>query len=208
VDRRVTEIDDRLEDLGDPELEEAYLLEMEKISLISKNAQILNFGTPFDYGGIEVSPNYYEVLEQERTLTSDEIEARDNRSVLYNAMMMAGMQPYADEWWHYNSPKSQIGAKSAGLDHAEYGGVELSKGNILHETMRRMHHMGLIGMQLAMLKGNDPGGRGKIGFDDPELRDLINQNVRALRDFGDHRVTNFLTATIIEPAVTTSVDVV
>ena len=71
-----------------------------------------------------------------------------------------------------------------------------------------MHHMGLIGMQLAMLKGNDPGGRGKIGFDDPELRDLINQNVRALRDFGDHRVTNFLTAIIIEPAVTTSVDVV
>ena len=44
MDRRVTEIDDRLEDLGDPELEEAYLLEMEKISLISKNPLNLKSG--------------------------------------------------------------------------------------------------------------------------------------------------------------------
>jgi hypothetical protein len=55
-------------------------------------------------------------------------------------MTTAGMEPYADEWWHYNDPASQMGAKVAGRDHAEYGAIELSAENVAFNQMRSLHH--------------------------------------------------------------------
>lgn len=55
-------------------------------------------------------------------------------------MTTAGLEPYADEWWHYNDPASQMGAKVAGIDHAEYGAIELSGENRAFARMRELHH--------------------------------------------------------------------
>lgn len=115
---------------------------MRKIALIERNMELLNFGTKFDHGGIEASLNYFEKLAQQRPLTDEEQAAQKNRRILYNVMASVGMQPYEDEWWHYNSPKSQMGAKIAGLSLAEYGARSLSPENQKHEMVRRMHWLG------------------------------------------------------------------
>ncbi|HSX14883.1 MAG TPA: M15 family metallopeptidase [Candidatus Saccharimonadales bacterium] len=243
ADQRVADIDLRLlelreqapkdpspaEEASDPILRELYLLEMEKIGLVRRQAEFLNFGTQFDHGGIEAQLDYFEwlaggralrpseveslaegKLSQEmadfiqsglaRPLTAQETEARDNRRMLYNAMIGAGMQPYLDEWWHYNSPKSQMGAKVAGLDHAEYGGVELDEPQLKHEKMRAAHRSGLVRIQERMLQGLDNYHlAGKLDLTDPTYQELIRLNERALSQTGDPRLTYLPKAVIIEP---------
>lgn len=207
VNGRVMEIADRLDVLNgqvptdpspeqeayDPALREKYLLEMEKISLIRQHAEFLNFGTQFDHGGKEAAVNYFEKLEQERPLTQDETEARDNRRILYNAMVTAGMQPYEDEWWHYNSPLSQMGAKVAGLDHAEFGGIDLSEENLDHEAMRESHRAGLVKIHEGMLLNHHYAG--KVGV----ASDLVRLNELALSETGDPRLTSLPRAAVIAP---------
>ncbi len=111
----------------------AVQLEREHGVFRDKTTAMLDFGTPFDYGTPDgkADPNYFERLEQERPLAIDEITARDNRRILYNVMAQVDMQPLDSEWWHYNSPESQMGAKAAGLTVATYGAIALSKGNKL-----------------------------------------------------------------------------
>lgn len=154
IDRRIKDIDERLailtlhaplgltppEEAMSPVLRERYMLEMTKTGLIREHAQFLDFGTKFDHGGAEAALNYLEVLQYERALTSAEIEARDNRRLLYNVMLAVGMQPYAHEWWHYNAATSQMGARVAANQAAQYGGVTLSDGHLQHETIRQTHH--------------------------------------------------------------------
>jgi len=167
INERVGQINARIQEIGNDinHAEEVYKLEMERIGLIAKNAQMLNFGTKWDHGGSEAALNYFEILAQERDLTKDEEDARQNRRLLYNAMTGAGFEPYADEWWHYNSKKSQMGAKTARIDRAEYGAMELSKDDWHHELIRRQHlhgterltqmpiqAMGKMGKQIALLE--------------------------------------------------------
>lgn len=121
-----------------------YSLQMEKDALIRRCGKVLNFGTSFDHGGIEASLNYYEKQKELRNLNPDELEARNNRRLLYNTMKNAGFQPYEDEWWHYNSAKSQMGAKSAGISYAEFGPILLSEQDDAHEKMRLNHRRGVI----------------------------------------------------------------
>lgn len=102
-----------------------------RVRTLSRASQLLNFGTPFDHGGPESALSYFESLG--RTLTEDELEARDNRRLLYNLMSRVGMESYADEWWHYNAPETQMGAKTAGLEYAVFGGVALSPSNLNFE---------------------------------------------------------------------------
>jgi D-alanyl-D-alanine dipeptidase len=149
---QVKQINDRIREIGsdDSQWKEVYKLEMERLELIAKNAELLNFGTQFDWGGKEAALNYFEDLSTQRQLTPIEEEARQNRRILYNAMTQAGFQPYADEWWHYNSPKSQMGAKTAGLDYAEYGAAPLTEDNWRHELTRRQH---LKGTEVLAIKG-------------------------------------------------------
>lgn len=148
IRNRIKEIEKQINDLdaieGKSSWEQVYKLEMEKISLINRNAEMLDFGTKFDHGGEEAALGYYEKLSQQRDLTPEEVKARNNRRLLYNVMTTAGFEPYADEWWHFNSKKSQMGAKTAGLDHAEFGSAHLSERNLAHEKMRRGHRDGTI----------------------------------------------------------------
>lgn len=215
-----------LEEARDPVLRQLYLTEMKKISLIRQYAEFLNFGTQFDHGGMESQLDYFEwlskgrplrkheeeslaagTLSQEtaefirhglgRPLTPEETEARDNRRMLYNAMAQAGLQAYSEEWWHYNSPKSQMGAKTAGLDHAEYGGVQLEDHNLAHEQMRRAHRNGLVKIHETALQGGHYL-RGKI---DP-LTELILFNEEVLNETGDPRLTHLPKAAVIAPTET------
>src|SRR3989344_2282232 len=96
VDQQVKEINKQFRRHG-ISWQEGYLLEMEEIALIRNNAQLVNFGTPFDWGGEEATLNYYESLTQTRPLTQKEEEARRNRRLLYNVMQAAWFEAYPDE---------------------------------------------------------------------------------------------------------------
>jgi len=145
IQHELDAIDARLETLKPEDWQEEYLLEMRRSSLLRRNGTMLPFGTRFDYGGDEAALRHYE--EKEGLLTSEEQEAADNRRLLYSVMTKAGFAPYADEWWHYNDPASQMGAKVSGLPYAEYGAIEMSEENTEHETMRSLHHLNTL--QLA-----------------------------------------------------------
>lgn len=139
VQSEIETIDETLDTIDPQDWQAAYLLEMKRSELIRRNGKMPNFGTKFDYGGPEAALRHYEELPQD-TLTGEDIEAQKNRRLLYTVMTSAGLEPYADEWWHYNDPASQMGAKVAGRDHAEYGAVELNDDNHRHEQMRNQHH--------------------------------------------------------------------
>ena len=131
-----------------------YALEMERLDMIAKYGRLLNFGTEFDYGGQAAGLRKYE--EMTDGVIAREIKAiregLESRRILYHVMTDAGFQPYPDEWWHFNSPKSQMGAKTAGLEFAEYGSAE-GLVNEKHELMRQMHRGGTI----LMKEGRHPG---------------------------------------------------
>lgn len=183
------------EEARHPVLRRLYLAEMLKISLVRRHAQFLDFGTRFDHGGPEAALNYMELLGTERSLTTAELEARDHRRLLYKVMIEAGMQGYLDEWWHYNAPENQMGARTAGLDTATYGAALLSTENEEHEQMRRQHHAGLIRIQERTLLEDDPGlGR------EPLWQELIALNQLALEESGDPRLAYLPSAAIIEPS--------
>jgi D-alanyl-D-alanine dipeptidase len=152
IESQIENINTQIQQIGDDESQwqEVYRLEMMRLDLIAKNAELLNFGTPFDWGGKEAALNYFEALATQRELTQDEDEARQNRRLLHNVMTNVGFQPYADEWWHYNSAKSQMGARTAGMPYAEYGAAPLTEQNWHHELMRRQH---LKGTEILAIKG-------------------------------------------------------
>lgn len=135
VEDQINRIDLQIQALGDEDSTES---QVQRYNLISLHARLLNFGTNFDNGGPEAALNYLEKLARTRELSPEEVEAQQNRRLLYHLMTdIAGLQPYEDEWWHYNSPLSQMGAKTAGLPKAEYGGLELSEKNKFFEDQRR-----------------------------------------------------------------------
>ena len=149
---RLDQIDARLDVLGYRSLDintieqyakksnyqEYYLLTLERSALLKNNAQMLNFGTEFDNGTKLAALIYYENLAIIRSLNSEESEAATNRRILYHAMVEAGMVPYQEEWWHFNAPESQMGAKVAGLKLATYGAVELTYANLEFENIRKL----------------------------------------------------------------------
>ena len=165
-----------------------YELQMRKIRLINENAKMLNFGTRFDYGGKEASLNYFEKLSKERSLTTEEKEAQFNRRLLYNSMIVAGFEPYGDEWWHFNSRKTQMGAKTAGFKHAEYGAITLSEKNLIHEKMRVDHRIGT----LKIYQG--------IGYQNPSVNTaLFEAATKGASESGDLRLVVLPEVEMIEP---------
>ena len=192
IEARVSEINNRVAEIGGDvgNAQEVYELEMERIGLIAKHAELLDFGTQWDWGGPEAALNYYEVLSAQRELTEKEQVARDNRRLLYNLMVNVGFEPYADEWWHYNSKKSQMGAKTAGLPMAEYGAAQLSEENRKIEEIRKLH---LKGSEiLSKLQGDlmDKFGRQPGWFD---------VAVKAAKEMGDPSITTLPKAAKIHP---------
>lgn len=137
-------IDMALDTLEKGDWQQEYMLEMKRSELIRRYGKMLNFGTRFDYGGPEAALRHYEEKAEEAALSPEDQEAQENRRLLYSAMMKAGFEPYADEWWHYNDPASQMGAKVAGREYAEYGAIEMSEENEQYEQMRKQHHRNTV----------------------------------------------------------------
>lgn len=142
---RLQELDLEIRALDEDESRwnEVYRLEIERMTILARHSQPLVFGAQRDHGGESAALNFFERLSTERTLTEHEHEARANRRLLYNAMRLAGMQPYEHEFWHYNAPESQMGAKTAHLAKAEYGAAEFTPDLEVYEKMRQMHLQGI-----------------------------------------------------------------
>lgn len=111
--------------------------EIERAQIILSSAKLLNFGTQFDWGGSEAALRHLEELAVQRELNKEEKEALANRRVLYYLMKEVGLEAYADEWWHYNAPQTQMGAKTAGLTVASYGAIEISNNDFRLELSRK-----------------------------------------------------------------------
>jgi D-alanyl-D-alanine dipeptidase len=62
---------------------------------LTKNGQILDMGTSFDAFSPKAYTNYYE-----KHLENDEI--KNNRRILYNAMISEDFVNLPSEWWHYD----------------------------------------------------------------------------------------------------------
>ena len=134
-------IDAKLKSLGEQEWQTEYLLEMKHSELIRRYGRMLNFGTRLDYGNPEAALRYFEEKEAGATLSPNDAEALNNRRMLFAVMTKAGLEPYAYEWWHYNDPASQMGAKVAGRKYAEYGAIDLNNENKQYAQMRKQHHL-------------------------------------------------------------------
>ena len=144
VQQEVDAIAAELKGIGEKEWQTEYLLEMKRSELIRRYGKMLNFGTRFDYGNPEAALRHFEEKEAEATLSLDDEEVLNNRRMLYAVMAEVGLEPYADEWWHYNDPASQMGAKVAGRQYAEYGAIELNDENKQYAQMRKQHHLNSI----------------------------------------------------------------
>lgn len=140
IQDQIDEIDKALADLPADNWQADYLLQMQRSQLMRLHASPLEFGTQFDHGGAEAALRHYEELLEAGELNLEDEEALQNRRLLYSVMIKAGFEPYADEWWHYNDPATQMGAKVAGREYAEYGAVELSKENTEFAQMRFLHN--------------------------------------------------------------------
>lgn len=65
------------------------------LTLIDKDGKELNMGTKFDDFSDKTWTNHYEEYEIDE-------EIRDNRRILYNAMINVGFTNLPSEWWHYD----------------------------------------------------------------------------------------------------------
>lgn len=86
---------------------------------ILKDGRMLEFGTPFDHGTERSALRYFEDSHNVHT-EADEI-ARDNRRLLYRVMHEAGFEGFMYEWWHFNAPETQMGARSGHRECAVFG---------------------------------------------------------------------------------------
>ncbi|MED4779254.1 M15 family metallopeptidase [Brevibacillus choshinensis] len=79
----------------------------------------LNMGTPFDDFSERASTRFFELHEP---VDDSELRIRDNRRILYHAMIHAGFTNYSDEWWHFDFG-NQAWAVLTGAPTADYGGI-------------------------------------------------------------------------------------
>lgn len=120
------------------DISERVDLEARLSALIQRHGKMLDFGTAFDHGGEKSALAYYESrIADGQTLSDSDMQACNNRRLLYSVMTEAGFQPYFAEWWHFNAPESQMGAAVAGLDHATFEAATLEESNQAHEDNRR-----------------------------------------------------------------------
>jgi D-alanyl-D-alanine dipeptidase len=158
------DIEQRLESIGSRTGAEATQLEFQR-SAILRRATLLDFGSAFDHVGEEATPGHFERLSETRALSSDENLALNNRRLLNTVMTEAGFLPYAEEWWHFNPPESQMGGWMAGLQKAAFGSIELSEENLRWEDFRRHIHYTAIKIRDAAAQGvSDALGPGFDGL--------------------------------------------
>ena len=82
----------------------------------------LPMGTGFDDFSDCAMTRTYEVLQEQRPLTEQELEFLRNRRLLVHLMAQAKFMNYPEEWWHYDFGNRRWAAQTA--QPAIYGPVE------------------------------------------------------------------------------------
>lgn len=86
---------------------------------IIRDGRMIEFGTPFDHGSARSALRYFE--DDTHVRSEADLAARDHRRLLYYVMHEAGFEGFEHEWWHYNAPETQMGARSACRQRAVFG---------------------------------------------------------------------------------------
>ena len=84
------------------------------VMLRFRGGEYLHFGSDFDEMAPVSALNFFETNDPNS-------EAAHNRRLLFSVMNRAGFAAYAPEWWHYNAPETQMGAKALGFNTASFG---------------------------------------------------------------------------------------
>lgn len=169
------------------------MLEMQKSWLIRHYSSMSYYGTEFDYGGSAAALSHYEkILEEKKDLSKRDIVALQNRRILFNLMSSVGMQPFNSEWWHYNSPESQMGSAALKKSVALHGAIKMSSDNLQHEKFRLALHELSIKMQENIMVGKNIGSLA--------LRKSLNKKIYSfLLEHGDPRLAYNCPIKIITP---------
>jgi D-alanyl-D-alanine dipeptidase len=72
------------------------------LTIVDKNGNELYMGTDHDELTKKAAADYF---EKKKKLTAAEKEAKKNRRLLKKAMLSAGFENYAPEWWHWSWKK-------------------------------------------------------------------------------------------------------
>nr|WP_192034396.1 M15 family metallopeptidase [Halomonas sp. YLGW01] len=91
------------------------------VTLCDADGILLDMGTLFDEA---VRESHTDALECLEAPTERQLAARDNRRLLYNAMIAQGFTNLPSEWWHYDLG-DQLWAYHRGQAAACYGPAEL-----------------------------------------------------------------------------------
>lgn len=89
------------------------------ITLVEQNGSELWMGTGFDDFSARAGTRFFEDIASIKT--AQDLIARENRRLLFQAMINAGFTNYPDEWWHYDFG-NQFWGKASG-SKAIYGPV-------------------------------------------------------------------------------------
>lgn len=81
--------------------------------------RMIEFGAAFDHGSERSALRYFE--DNDHVLTDHDWSARSNRRLLYAVMSAVGFGAYKHEWWHFNAPETQMGARDLGIKSASFG---------------------------------------------------------------------------------------
>lgn len=86
--------------------------------------KLFNMGGDFDDVREISFADHFEKLAKERPLREDEVEAQQNRRLLYWVMHEVGMTVNPNEWWHFGFG-DQLSAKVSGAPSAVYSVLQL-----------------------------------------------------------------------------------
>lgn len=90
------------------------------VTLADMDGRFLDMGTLFD----EANPLSWSCALEQKSCNAEELQARDNRRLLFNVMRQAGFTNLPSEWWHYDFG-NQLWAYNSGTDNAIYGATSL-----------------------------------------------------------------------------------
>jgi zinc D-Ala-D-Ala dipeptidase len=79
------------------------------LTIVDKNGQELDMGTPYDFFGKEGFPDYKPVKKEEQEHWA-KYKVRENRDLLRATMDSVGFKPIRTEWWHFDWKNKGAGA--------------------------------------------------------------------------------------------------
>jgi zinc D-Ala-D-Ala dipeptidase len=79
------------------------------LTIVDKNGQELDMGTPYDFFGKEGFPDYKPVKKEEQEHWA-KYKVRENRDLLRAMMDSVGFKPIRTEWWHFDWKHKGTGA--------------------------------------------------------------------------------------------------